>query len=669
MKKLLAILPLLAFVFNASADGGWPDGYSGVMLQGFYWDSYKETNWSALQDMADDLAPSFDLVWLPQSGYCNTDGNQMGYMPVYYFTHHSSFGSEGQLRLLIRAFKERGIGTIADVVVNHRNNLGVGGSWIDFPAETYGGVTYQMFGTDICLNDDGGATKSWADKNGKTLSNNYDTGEDWSGCRDLDHQSANVQRCVKAYLKYLLEDLGYVGFRYDMVKGFHPWHVGDYNAYARPTFSVGENWSSSYDIGNWINGTQWGGVPMSAAFDFQFRYRMRDAINNQNWRYLAYDEKPLARQDYFKRWAVTFVENHDTEKRPYADQDPIWRDTLAANAYLLAMPGTPCVFWRHWAVCKEDIKKMIAVRKQAGVTNTSGFTEKWTDNNYYAVEIYGKYANLICVVGNNPDGYKPSSNDYTLVLSGKGYRYYLSRWNNTVYADHPSGKYYAPIQVKLTALSRSNCPIVYTTDGTEPNPKSPQVNSGATLYLNGSCRLTMGLLMDGKVVGTIARNYTIEPFEEHKITIYVQRPLDWTSVNMYVWDKDNVQLNGVWPGRTLTSSKSFGGERWYYKEFTMKSADYFINLLFDTWNGTSQTIDLQGIRKDRYFRITTRSFGSKYVVDDVTEEMETAIDAPRIMRPNVDDGRIYDLMGRQLPWSPRRGQMTIQGGKKVLNVK
>lgn len=664
MKKT-SLLLLFALAVKVIAAQGWPEGYPGVMLQGFYWDSYKETSWSALQDMADELSPSFDLVWLPQSGYCNTDANMMGYTPVYYFTQHSSFGSEGQLRSLIQAFKQRGIGTIADVVVNHRANIGSGGSWIDYPAETYGGETYQMFGTDICRNDDGGATKAWADKNGQQLSNNNDTGEDWPGCRDLDHQSENVQRCVKAYLKYLLEDLGYTGFRYDMVKGFHPWHVGDYNSTVKPAFSVGEHWSSSWDIGNWINGTKWDGVPTSAAFDFQFRYRMRDAINNRNWRHLAYDEKPLARQNDYKRWAVTFVENHDTEKRSNDNQDPIWRDTLAANAYLLAMPGTPCVFWRHWAAYKEDIKRMIAVRKQAGITNTSSFVEKWTDNAYYAVETYGKYANLICVVGSNPDGYKPSSADYTLVLSGKGYRYYLSRWNNTVFANYPSGKYDAPIQVKLTALSRSNCPIVYTTDGTEPTTKSPQVNSGATLNLESSCTLMIGLLMDGKVVGTIARHYTIEPFVEHKITIYVQRPKAWTSVNMYVWDKDNTQLNGNWPGRTLTASKTFSGERWYYKEFTMKDADYFINVVLNTSSGSQQTIDLQGIRRDRYFRITTKSFGSKFVVDDVTEEMETGIETP-LARPASTTENVYDLLGRLTPWHTRKGKIVVKGGRKVM---
>ena len=157
------------------------------------------------------------LVWLPQSANCG--GTSMGYDDLYWFPGHynSSFGTEAQLRSLISTFKAKGIGTIADVVINHRKNVS---SWVDFPKETYKGVTYEMKSTDICANDDGGKTKTWASQNGYSLSTNNDTGEGWDGMRDLDHKSENVQTIVKAYLDFLLNDLGYTGFRYDMVKGY-----------------------------------------------------------------------------------------------------------------------------------------------------------------------------------------------------------------------------------------------------------------------------------------------------------------------------------------------------------------------------------------------------------------------------------------------------------------
>ena len=496
--KRITVLLLLALLHLSIRAQGWPADYEGVILQGFYWDSYSETSWAKLQARADEIAPFFQLVWVPQSGWCNTDYNMMGYTPVYYFNQKSSFGSEAQLRNMIAAFKQKGTGVIADVVINHRNNMGQNGSWVDYPLETYNGQTYQMLPSDICLNDDDGKTNEWASQHGIVISENNDTGEGWPGCRDLDHKSINVQECIKAYLKFLLEDIGYTGFRYDMVKGFYAYFIADYNMYAQPTFSVGEYWDSTDKIRQWVSNSK-GYVsdkPTSAAFDFQFRYRMRDAINNRDWRWLGYDEKPLSADNNYKRYAVTFVENHDTEKRSNGDeQDPIRTDTLAANAYLLAMPGTPCVFYTHWRDNSYAIKQMILARRLAGISNTSNSQQKASTQNYYASAITGKNATLLCVVGNTPQSYNVSKTQYTEILSGKGYRYCLSRSANTLWMDVPDGTYQGPLSVTLTAVTNlSGANIVYTLDGSEPTANSPQLSNGATLSIEHSCTLQASCL-------------------------------------------------------------------------------------------------------------------------------------------------------------------------------
>ena len=223
---------------------GWPSDYGGVMLQGFYWDGFAETKWTHLESQADELSQSFDLIWVPQSGWCG-GMNNMGYTPKYYWDQRSAFGTEAELRSMIQAFKSRGTGIIADVVVNHRESIS---GWYTYPAETYNGVTYQMTAADVCRNDDGGKTAAQAQREGVSLSQNNDTGEDWDGCRDLDHRSENVQNIIKAYTRYLIDDLGYVGFRYDMVKGFWASFIAMYNNYAKPKFSVGEYWDSNTNI-------------------------------------------------------------------------------------------------------------------------------------------------------------------------------------------------------------------------------------------------------------------------------------------------------------------------------------------------------------------------------------------------------------------------------------
>jgi alpha-amylase len=418
MRRLYSSLIFCFVVLTAMAQG-WPKSYSGVMLQGFYWNSYADTQWTRLERQADDLAKVFDLVWIPQSGYCG--GQSMGYDDLYWFNNYnSSFGTEAELRSMIATFKEKGIGTIADVVINHRRNVS---SWTDFPAETYNGVTYQMTYNDICSDDE-------AAKNGQKVGPNKDTGEGWDGMRDLDHKSENVQTSVKAYLKFLLNDLGYIGFRYDMVKGYGAEFTKMYNEDSKPQFSVGECWDSSNTIKNWIDGTG----KTSAAFDFQFRYTVRNAANAGDWNKLGQQNEgnwPLISANYqtgsYRQYAVTFVENHDTEKRPDADQDPIKKDTLAANAYLLAMPGTPCVFFTHWKAYKQEIANMITVRKAVGITNTSAYANMATNKDYYAVQTTGTKGKLLVVVGTGAANYTPPTNgNWKKAISGYHYVYYVS---------------------------------------------------------------------------------------------------------------------------------------------------------------------------------------------------------------------------------------------------
>ena len=67
MKRLATTLVTLLTVLCGMAQG-WPANYGGVMLQGFYWDSYDDTRWSTLTSQADELSQYFDLIWVPNSG-------------------------------------------------------------------------------------------------------------------------------------------------------------------------------------------------------------------------------------------------------------------------------------------------------------------------------------------------------------------------------------------------------------------------------------------------------------------------------------------------------------------------------------------------------------------------------------------------------------------------
>jgi len=595
---------------------GWPAQYSGVMLQAFYWDSYDDTAWSILEQKADDLAGTFDLVWLPQSGNCG--GTSMGYDDLYWFENYkSSFGSEAQLRSLISTYKTKGIKTIADVVINHRKNVS---NWVDFPKETYKGVTYEMKSTDICANDDGGKTKTWASQNGFELSKNNDTGEGWDGMRDLDHKSENVQTIVKAYLDFLLNDLGYAGFRYDMVKGYNAKYTGIYNASSMPEFSVGECWDGTQTIKNWMEGTKSGEQIQSAAFDFQFRYTVRNAMNQQNYTRLGVQNDgnwPLVSNSQdngkYRRYAVTFVENHDTEKRSNNAQDPLLKDTLAANAYLLAMPGTPCVFMTHWLAYPAQIKAMVAARKLAGINNESSYrTVRSASDCYINIICNGNDDRMLLVIGDPKDNMNfIDTEKWCKAVEGYHYAYYLPRSMNTAYADLPSGTYEGTQTVRLSAITtESDAWLVCTTDGSEPTTAYPTVASGYTLTLPvGTTTVKVGLLSGDKITSVITRTYTIkEKAGEQPVEIpsfctvaagetcaFFEAPATWGNVKCWRWDNQYNYTTNKWPGVdcTLLGTAANGKKvwKWLWDSKKVSQSSPNAGIIFN--DGTSQTGDLE----------------------------------------------------------------------------
>lgn len=396
--------------FEANAIG-WPSNYQGVMLQGFYWDSYTDSKWTNLEAQADELSQYFKLIWIPNSGKCGS-GNNMGYMPQYWFTNHnSSFGTEAQLLSMIAKYKEKGTGFIADVVINHRNGVT---NWYDFPTETWNGKTWKIGLEGICKNDEMANAAGQPKPTG-----NYDTGENFDGCRDLDHTNANVQDNCKNYVKCLKDKYGYVGTRYDMVKGYGGQYNKIYNQYANVEYSVGEYWDGNYDaVKGWIEATG----KTSAAFDFPLKYCLNEAFAYNDmtklvWKANGTTDQPAGLIHFgYNRYSVTFVDNHDT----YRDGSKFTGNVLAANAFILMSPGTPCVFLPHYKANKAAIQTLINIRNSAGIHNESPVTVLQSSRDCYMAEVTGKKGKVVVKVGSSmasPSGYTNSD----IKASGNGY--------------------------------------------------------------------------------------------------------------------------------------------------------------------------------------------------------------------------------------------------------
>ena len=424
MKKLLlsfilclATLPMLA------ASTGWPSQYKGVMLQAFYWNSYGDTRWVKLTDQAEQMCYSFDLVWIPQPGK-PSGSPSMGYDPVYWISNwSSSFGNESELKSLISTFKEKNTGIIVDMVLNHKAGVS---SDCDFPNETVGSYSIQWPAPQsqwVVSGDNGVGT------------GNADTGEDFSGYCDLDHTKAKVQTNCKTYCKFMIDQMGFAGFRLDMVKGYSASYTQTYNNYANVNYCIGEYWDGSYDaVVNWINGTG----KTSAAFDFPLYYGAMQRFNDGNFAG-DFSNKGMCGDaaNGMQRYAITFVDNHDTYQKNDT-QHPIKKNVEAANAFILALPGTPCIFLPHWKQYKSNIQKMIAARKAAGLHNQSSYTEGHAGSGYW-IETVGTSCNILALFGSITIAQAgKTSSQYKLVASGTNFKYYIKNtsYTNPTFPDY-----------------------------------------------------------------------------------------------------------------------------------------------------------------------------------------------------------------------------------------
>ena len=639
------------------------------MLQAFSWDSYDETNWTVLEKQADELSYTFDLVWLPQSGNCG--GQSMGYDDLYWFSNYnSSFGSETELRSLIRTFKSKGIKTIADVVINHRKS---NNGWFGFPSESYNGISYKMTASDVCSYDDNGKAAAEAERLGKKLGN-PDSGEGWDGMRDLDHTSENVQNTVKAYLNFLIKDLGYAGFRYDMVKGYAPTYTGLYNQSAQPEYSVGECWDGTETIANWINGTKINDVIQSAAFDFQFKYVMRNATDNRSWNRLSMRNDgnwPLISSNYengtYRRYAITFVENHDTQLRNDGSSNgPLKRDTLAANAYMLAMPGTPCVFLPHWINYSTEIKAMIFARKYVGINNQSSYKNILSKTTVYINSIDDKLA--VAVGDVTASNINLDTNTWKKVLEGYHYAYFLPVSMNTAYVDLATGEYTGEQKALLTAVTTQDAELVYTLDGQDPTADNTKIASGERITIpEGTTTLKVGLLIDGQVSGITTRTYQINKPKNNNVVVpdfcivspdetcaFFEAPATWTqTIKCWAWGTSNY-TGGKWPGESCSKlGEAPNGNsvwKWSYKgDLTSLPTQ----IIFSN-NGSPQTDDMKFVNGGYY---------TKNGLFSTTNGIPIISASPKKESPHCYtlDGRIITTGISQLP-----SGIYVINGKKVI---
>ena len=422
-----------------------------IMLQGFYWDSdksgapYGRTKWiDLLSDTT--LLCNFDLVWLP-SPVKSTGG--LGYHPTQWSNLSSDLGTKANLIKLIDALHRGGTKVVADIVVNHRGNSN---SWCTFYPDNFGSAyaspsspsgNYQ-FTEEHIVSDDEAFTDKSSSCYGSSTHGAPDSGtEPWTGARDLDHTNPYVQDAVKSYLAFLQGEAGFDGWRYDLVKSYAPKYLEMYNLASMPYISVSEYWDGLAAVKSYLRKTNY----HTMCFDFPMKYKaFNQGIQKGSYGNLkASTGDKLSRAEGMSRYAVTFIDNHDTFKRSDSNEfcdatgsgkslsnSANHAKVLEANAYLLSMPGLPCVFYPHWVTFGSQIRKLMSARRIAGIHSESEVTDETSGTNTYSAVVHGKHGTLLLRLGTARDTATPAG--YVLYTGGERYSVYLNitdgTWND-----------------------------------------------------------------------------------------------------------------------------------------------------------------------------------------------------------------------------------------------
>ncbi|KAA8537749.1 hypothetical protein F0562_027671 [Nyssa sinensis] len=359
-----------------------------LLFQGFNWESSnKEGGWyNSLINLVPELANAgITHVWLPPS---SQSVSPQGYMPGrLYDLDDSKYGNEVELKALIKAFHDKGIKCVADIVI---------------------------------------ITELLKSKMGEEYGN-LDSGDYFKPAPDIDHLNPRVQKELSDWMNWLKTEIGFDGWRFDFVRGYAPSITKLYMENTSPDFAVGELWNPlSYDqdgkpnynqdqhrneLVQWVQ-TAGGAV---TAFDFTTKEILQAAVQGELWRLKDSNEKPSGMMGVLPQNAVTFIDNHDTGQWPFPSDK-----VMQGYAYILTHPGIPSLFYDHffdWGL-KDEIAKLATIRTRNGIRETSKVQIMASDSDLYVAAIDEK---VIVKIGPKMDLGNLIPPNFLVATSGNDY--------------------------------------------------------------------------------------------------------------------------------------------------------------------------------------------------------------------------------------------------------
>ena len=387
----------------------------GVMMQTFHWDCPREDKkefqwWNYINKQVPALAKvGFTSLWLPPiHKAANLSGPSMGYDPYDFydlgeFDQKGSiptwFGTRQELETLIESAHSHGLSLIADIVINHNsgadlqeiNPITGQPRWTVFnPKSERFPRNWEAFHPSMY--------ESWDEMT-------------FGDMPDLSHRNPYVYAEILKLMRWLIEEIGFDGFRYDFVKGYGAITITAIQEYhymrdGRPfiPYGVAEYWDSASNTLHWVNEANFSNSNPVDAFDFPLRELLKGMCDQY-----GFSLKNLVNGDSILRAqpqsTVTFVENHDLRD----EGRPITNDKLLAYSYILTHEGYPCVFWKdyfNYNLALKNSPNGIDALIQAHEKYAAGSTDVlYLDDNLYIMQRtgYGDQHGLIYVLNNIGD--------------------------------------------------------------------------------------------------------------------------------------------------------------------------------------------------------------------------------------------------------------------------
>ncbi len=328
---------LQGFFFGPGRIAGVPSPLDGDRTIPFWWDH--------LAAQANDLRRvGFSAIWLPpplkgasgsfSSGYDVFDDydlgdkHQKGTIPTRY-------GTREQLERCVAIMRANGMDVYADLVENQRD--GDDGHFNFEYIDAFGHPGKGRFAKGP------GDFHPHVPGDPGVFSDIFQFGRDLAPINGVPKNHC-ADGLVSA-ADWLTRALDVQGFRLDNTKGVSTifmLRLLSHGAMAN-MFAVGEFDDGNVTlIENWANTMQ----HRASSFDYPLHFVLKDMCNNPDGFDMAsLDHAGLTRIDPLG--AVTFVENHDTDRG--GSGGPVVRNKLLGYAYILTSEGYPCVFYRDYS--------------------------------------------------------------------------------------------------------------------------------------------------------------------------------------------------------------------------------------------------------------------------------------------------------------------------------